>query len=81
MNIKVYKTKTCAVCKNVLYFLNSKGHKAEEIYIDDSPELQQYVWDKSGGMMQVPFTVISKNGDEKYISGGNIAALSQALAQ
>lgn len=79
MSIKIYKTKTCAVCKQVLNYIKYKGHEAEEIYIDDDPKLQQYVYEKSGGFMIVPLTVIEKEDGEHFISGGNIPRIAEMI--
>lgn len=79
MNIKVYKTKTCAICAKVAYWLRGKQLPFEEIYIDDRPDLQQYVYQNSGGYMQVPFVVITIDGSEHYVSGGNISRISELV--
>lgn len=79
MSIRIYKTRTCGVCNQVKRWLNGVGHKPEEIYIDDDPKLQQYVYEKSGGFYMVPLTVVEKDGQEHYVSGGNIARLSELI--
>lgn len=77
MSIRVYKTRTCGVCKQVKDWLNRKQLESDEIYIDDDPKLQQYVYEKSGGLLMVPLTVVEKDGVEYYVSGGNIARLAE----
>lgn len=76
MSIRVYKTRTCGVCNNLLSWLRRKGHKATEVYIDDDAQLQKYVLEKSGGFYQVPLTVIEKDGEEYFVSGGNIPKIN-----
>jgi glutaredoxin len=79
MSISIYKTKTCAVCVSLAKWLTHKGRDYNEIYIDDDPKLQQFVYEKSGGFLQVPFTVIKKDGQEHYISGGNIPRIADII--
>ena len=68
------------MCRNVAYWLTSKKHDFEEVYIDDDPKLQQYVITKSNGFLQVPLIVVDNNGKESYVSGGNLAQLSDILS-
>ena len=79
MSITIYKTKTCAVCVNLAKWLTSKGKEFEEVYIDDDPKLQQFVYEKSGGFMQVPFTSVNKDGIEQYVSGMNLSKVASMV--
>lgn len=81
MSVRLFKTRTCAVCHLVKNKLNEWGvQDIAEFYIDDDPKLQQYVWDKSGGFLQVPFTVVVDNeGNEHYVSGGNLSRLKELV--
>ena len=79
MSITIYKTKTCAVCKQLANYLTHKKAEFTEIFIDDDPKLQQFVYERSGGFMQVPLTVIVKDGTEYNVSGGNIARISELV--
>ena len=81
MSITIYKTRTCAVCTTLAKFLTQKKQKFNEIYIDDDLKLQQYVYERSGGFYQVPFTVIEKDGLEHHVSGGNLARISELVLQ
>ena len=40
-NITIFTTNTCAYCKMVKQFLNTKGFSYDEINLDDQPEKQQ----------------------------------------
>lgn len=79
MSISIFKTKTCVKCRQLADYLNKKGKQFNEIYIDDEPKLQQMVFDKSGGFLQVPFTVIEKDGQLHYVSGYNLARINELV--
>ena len=79
MSITIYKTKTCAVCVSLAKYLTHKKKEFTEVYIDDDPKLQQFVFEKSGGFLQVPLTVIVKDGMEYNVLGGNIARISELV--
>jgi len=79
MSITIYKTKTCAICKQLANFLTYKKKEFIEVFIDDDPKLQQYVYERSGGFLQVPLTVIVKDGMEYNVLGGNIARISELV--
>lgn len=79
MSISIFKTKTCVKCKQLAGYLASKNKPFNEVYIDDEPKLQQLVYEKSGGFMQVPFTVIEKDGELHYVSGYNLARINELV--
>ena len=64
MTIKIYKTTTCPYCKMEAEYLESRGIKFEEIYVDKDPKAVQEMIAESG-QMGVPFTVITKDDGSK----------------
>lgn len=81
MKIKIYKTTTCPYCKMEAEYLESKGIKFEEIYVDKDPTAIQEMIAESG-QMGVPFTVITKDdGSKMFILGFDKQKLDSALAQ
>lgn len=79
MSISIFKTKTCVKCKQLADYLKHKNQQFNEVYVDDEPKLQQMIYEKSGGFMQVPFTVIEKDGQMHYISGYNLARINELV--
>lgn len=62
--ITIYTTKTCPFCKMEREYLDSKGVKYEEIFVDhDMAKAQEMI--KLSGQMGVPFTVIGRDNGEK----------------
>lgn len=61
--ITMYTTKTCPFCKMQMEYLNSHDLKFEEILVDENSDAAQKMIDMSG-QLGVPFTVISKEGEE-----------------
>ena len=72
--VQIYTRTTCAPCRVVKTWLQKKGVRYEELNVDDNPELMAEVIEKTG-LMMVPVTVIG----EKFVSGMNIARLSELL--
>jgi alkyl hydroperoxide reductase subunit F len=63
-NVTIYTTKTCPFCKMEREYLNSKGVKFEEIFVDhDMVRAREMI--KLSGQMGVPFTVVVKHNGEK----------------
>ncbi len=80
ITIKIYKTTTCPYCKMEAAYLQSKGVKFEEIYVDKDPKAVQEMMAESG-QMGVPFTVITKDdGSKVTILGFDKQKLDNALA-
>ncbi len=78
-NVKMYKTTTCPYCKMETEYLNSKGIKFEEIYVDQDPKAAEDMV-KISGQMGVPFTVIEKqDGTKVTILGFDRGKIDQAL--
>ncbi len=69
VKVKIYTTTTCPYCKMEKDYLDSKGVKYENVFVDDDPAAAQEMLEKSG-QMGVPFTVIQKEeGQEEKILG------------
>lgn len=78
-NITIYSTATCAYCKMLKSYLQSKGIAYEEKYADQDPKLTQELYEKSG-QLGVPFTIIKKdNGGEEKILGFDRLKIDAAL--
>ena len=79
-NITIFTTNTCAYCKMVKQFLNTKGFSYDEINLDDQPEKQLEAFALSG-QLTVPITLVTKADDTKQvIVGYNLAQLAPAIA-
>lgn len=78
-NITVYTTTTCPYCKLEKEYLDSKGIKYENVFVDkDSKAAEEMV--KISGQMGVPFTVITKeDGSKETILGFEKDKINQAL--
>lgn len=74
--IKIFTTNTCAYCRIVKKFLDSKGKTYEVINLDDNPERQEEAF-KLSGAMTVPITVVD---DTDVIIGWNPGRLAAAIA-
>jgi len=61
--ITIYSTATCAYCKMLKSYLQSKDITYEEKHVDQDPALVQELVDKSH-QMGVPFTLIEEDGHE-----------------
>lgn len=77
--VTMYKTTTCPYCKMESEYLNSKGIKFEEVYVDQDPKAAEGMV-KISGQMGVPFTVITKDdGSQATILGFDRDKINQAL--
>jgi len=61
--IVMYTTKTCPFCKMQMEYLKSHNLEFEEVLVDENSDAAQKMIDMSG-QLGVPFTVISKEGEE-----------------
>lgn len=67
--ITIYSTATCAYCKMLKSYLQSKDIIYEEKYADQDQKLAEELYEKSG-QISVPFTIIEKeDGTEEKILG------------
>ena len=79
MKITVFTTTTCAYCGMVKRWLDSKKFEYTTINLDEHPERQQEIYQKSGSLT-VPVTLIEDGDIEKVVIGFNLPKLSSALA-
>ncbi len=78
--ITVFTTTTCAYCPMVKKYLDSKGVTYAVVNLDEQPEKQKEVYEKSGALT-VPVTLIEReDSSEEVIIGFNLPKLSSALA-
>ena len=78
--ITVFTTTTCAYCPMVKKYLDTKGLKYNVINLDEQPEQQKVVYEKSGALT-VPVTLIEKeDSTEEVVIGFNLSRLSSAIA-
>jgi len=79
MKIEIYTTTTCPYCKMEKDYLDSKGVKYENIFVDNDSKAAQEMLEKSG-QLGVPFTVVtSDDGTEKSILGFDKEKLNRVL--
>lgn len=60
MTIKIFTTSTCPYCKMEKAYLDSKGIKYDNTFVDDDEEAAKRMIAESG-QMGVPFTEITKD--------------------
>ena len=79
MKVTIYSTTTCPYCKMEKDYLDSKGVKYENIFVDQDSDKAQEMMDISG-QLGVPFTVIEKDdGTEEKILGFDKEKLNEVL--
>ena len=79
-NITIFTTNTCAYCVMVKKYLGAKGHKYDEVNLDQNPERQAEAMAISGALT-VPVTIVTKHDDTKeVVVGYNLAKLAPAVA-
>lgn len=77
--VKIYTTTTCPFCKMEKEYLDSKGIKYENIFVDQQPDEAKRLIEESG-QMGVPFTEIAKDDNSVVkILGFDKAKLNEAL--
>ena len=77
--IKIFTTTTCPYCKMEKAYLDSKGIKYENTFVDANVEAAKKMIEESG-QMGVPFTEITKDdGSMVKILGFDKAKLNEAL--
>lgn len=72
--VKLYKTKSCAVCVGVAKYLTRKGVSFEEVYVDNDFETRIELQQKTSAMT-VPIIQIGEN----YVVGANFGRIAQLL--
>lgn len=79
MQIKIYTTTTCPYCKLEKEYLDSKGIKYENIFVDQDPKAAEEMV-KISSQLGVPFTVITDDsGKQTTILGFDKDRLNQTL--
>jgi glutaredoxin len=74
--ITVFTTSTCAYCGMVKKWLDNKGISYNVVNLDEQPEMQKEVFEKSGAMT-VPVTLVEKeDSSEEVVVGYNLARLA-----
>jgi glutaredoxin 3 len=77
--ITVFTTTTCAYCGMVKKWLDAKGVVYDVINLDEQPEMQKQVFEKSGALT-VPITLIEKEDkSEEVVIGYNLARLAAVV--
>lgn len=77
--ITVFTTNTCAYCAMVKKWLDSKGVSYEVVNLDEQPEKQKEIYEKSGALT-VPVTLIEKEDNtEEVVVGFNLARLASIV--
>ncbi len=77
--ITVYTTNTCAYCSMVKKWLDSKGVEYSVVNLDEQPEMQKHVFEKSGALT-VPVTLIEKDDNtEEVVIGFNLSRLASVI--
>ena len=77
--IKIFTTTTCPYCKMEKEYLDSKGIKYENTFVDHDTEAAQKMVEESG-QMGVPFTEITKDDSSVVkILGFDKAKINEAL--
>ncbi len=79
MQVKIYTTTTCPYCKMEKEYLDSKGIKYENVFVDQDEDAAKQMIEESG-QMGVPLTKITKDdGTVEHILGFEKTKLNQAL--
>lgn len=77
--VTIYSTVTCPYCKLEKEYLDSKGIKYENIFVDKDPKAAEEMV-KISNQMGVPFTVIAKDdGSQEAILGFDREKINSAL--
>lgn len=77
--ITVFTTNTCGYCGMVKKWLDSKGIAYNTVNLDDNPEMQKTIYEKSGALT-VPVTLIeNEDNTEEVVIGFNLAKLASVV--
>ena len=78
--ITVFTTSTCAYCPMVKKFLDTKGIQYDVVNLDEQPEKQKEIYQKSGALT-VPVTLVEKeDSTEEVVVGFNLPRLASVIA-
>jgi len=79
MHVKIFTTTTCPYCKLEKAYLDSKGIKYENVFVDEDEQQARKMIEESG-QMGVPFTEITKDdGTLVKILGFDKSKINEAL--
>jgi glutaredoxin 3 len=77
--ITVFTTTTCAYCGMVKKWLDAKGITYNVVNLDENPEMQKEVYQKSGALT-VPVTLVeNEDASEEVVIGYNLARLAAVV--
>jgi glutaredoxin 3 len=77
--ITVFTTSSCAYCGMVKKWLDNKGISYDVVNLDEQPEMQKQVFEKSGALT-VPITLVENDdSSEEVVVGFNLARLAAVV--
>ena len=77
--VTVFTTNTCGYCGMVKKWLDSKGIAYQTVNLDENPEKQKEIYEKSGALT-VPVTLVEKeDGQEDVVIGFNLPKLASVV--
>lgn len=77
--ITVFTTNTCAYCAMVKKWLDNKGVAYETVNLDENPDKQKEIFEKSGALT-VPVTLVEKeDSTEEVVIGFNLPRLAAVV--
>lgn len=77
--VTVFTTNTCKYCVMVKKYLDTKGVSYNVVNLDEQPEMQREVYEKSGALT-VPITLIEAEGAaEEVVIGYNLPKLAAVV--
>lgn len=77
--VAVYTTTHCPSCQTLKKWLTEKGVAFETVNIEEEPQKQQQLIEKSGSFL-VPITIIeAADGQEEIVHGTQYAQIKKAL--
>lgn len=77
--VTVFTTNTCAYCAMVKKWLDAKGVNYNVVNLDEQPEKQKEIYEKSGALT-VPVTLVEKeDSSEEVVIGYNLPRLAAVV--
>lgn len=76
--ITVFTRSTCAPCKALKTYFNSKSISFTEVDVDEDPAAYRQIVDLTGYAI-VPTTLITNGDSQEVISGFNLAKINGAI--
>lgn len=79
VRVKIYSTQTCPFCKMEKEYLDARGIKYENIFIDEDTKAAEELTTLEGGL-GVPFTVFTKDdGNKENVLGFDKEEINRIL--